>query len=44
MHYFQRPDADYLDSIPSRTSLGGYGGNVEIGKQRRQHAALFAPA
>jgi hypothetical protein len=23
-HYFQRPDADYLDYDPTRTSLGGY--------------------
>ncbi len=33
VHYFQRPDADYLDLDPGRTSLGGYGGNVEIGKR-----------
>jgi hypothetical protein len=32
VHYFQRPDADYLTLDPERTSLGGYGGNFEIGK------------
>jgi hypothetical protein len=32
VHYFQRPDAGYLDFDPSRTSLGGYGGNIEIGR------------
>ena len=44
VHYFQRPDADYLHLDPERTSLGGYGGNFEIGKQRRQQADLFRPA
>jgi hypothetical protein len=33
VHYFQRPDAGYLDLDPGRTSLGGYGGNFEIGKR-----------
>lgn len=32
VHYFQRPDADYLDYDPDRTSLGGWGGNLEIGR------------
>jgi hypothetical protein len=32
VHYFQRPGLDYLSLDPTRTSLGGYGGNVEIGK------------
>jgi hypothetical protein len=31
-HYFQRPDADYLDYDINRTSLSGYGGLIEIGK------------
>jgi hypothetical protein len=33
VHYFQRPDASYLDLDPERTSLGGHGGNFEIGKR-----------
>ena len=32
VHYFQRPDADYLDYDPDRTSLGGWGGNLELGR------------
>ncbi|MCX6557001.1 MAG: DUF5916 domain-containing protein [Candidatus Aminicenantes bacterium] len=32
VHYFQRPDASYLTLDPTRTSLGGYGGNFEAGK------------
>jgi hypothetical protein len=33
VHYFQRPDGDYLRLDPNRTSLGGYGGNFEVGKR-----------
>lgn len=33
IHYFQRPDADYLTVDPTRTALSGTGGAVEIGKQ-----------
>jgi len=33
VHYFQRPDSDYLHLDPERTSLGGFGGNFEIGKR-----------
>ncbi|MDD8027314.1 MAG: DUF5916 domain-containing protein [Acidobacteriota bacterium] len=36
-HYFQRPDADYLEVDPSRTSLSGTGGTFEIGKQGGGH-------
>jgi hypothetical protein len=32
VHYFQRPDADYVTYDPSRTSLSGYAGNIQIGK------------
>jgi hypothetical protein len=32
VHYFQRPDADYVEVDPSRTSLNGYGGNIQAGK------------
>lgn len=30
--YYQRPGADYLGYDTSRTSLGGYGGKIRIGK------------
>jgi hypothetical protein len=33
VHYFQRPGLDYLHLDQNRTSLGGYGGNFEIGKR-----------
>ncbi|MDX1284932.1 MAG: DUF5916 domain-containing protein, partial [Draconibacterium sp.] len=29
---FQRPDADYVELDPNRTSLGGHGGKLAIGK------------
>lgn len=29
--YFQRPDADYLEFDPHRTSLSGHGGNLSVG-------------
>ncbi len=32
VRYFQRPDADYLEFDPTRTSLGGWGGNLELGR------------
>lgn len=32
VHYFQRPDADYVEVDPERTSLNGFGGNVQTGK------------
>lgn len=32
VHYYQRPDADYVSVDPTRTSLNGYGGNVQAGK------------
>ena len=32
IHYFQRPDADYVELDPERTSLNGFGGNVQAGK------------
>jgi len=31
-HYYQRPDADYLDYDPLRTSLGGYTASVRADK------------
>ncbi len=32
VHLFQRPDADYLEVDPTRTSLNGFGGNIQAGK------------
>ena len=37
VHYFQRPDADYLTLDPTRTSLSGTGGTAEFGKQGGGH-------
>lgn len=31
-HYYQRPDANYMNYDPNRTSLSGQGGRVKIGK------------
>jgi hypothetical protein len=32
IHYFQRPDADYVEVDPSRRNLNGHGGNIQGGK------------
>lgn len=32
LRYFQRPDADYLNYNPNRTTLTGYGGDLAFGK------------
>ena len=32
VHYYQRPDADYITYDPERTSLSGHAGNVQVGK------------
>jgi hypothetical protein len=32
IHNFQRPDADYVEYDPTRTSLNGFGGNLMTGK------------
>ena len=32
VHYYQRPDADYVEVDPTRTSLSGHGGNIQAGK------------
>jgi hypothetical protein len=34
VHYFQRPDADYLGVDSSRTGLSGYAGRVSLNKQK----------
>ena len=31
-HYFQRPDATHVEVDPTRTSLSGHGGTVDVGK------------
>ncbi len=32
VHYYQRPDADYIEVDTTRTSLNGHGGNIQAGK------------
>jgi hypothetical protein len=32
IHNFKRPDADYTEYDPTRTSLSGFGGNLMVGK------------
>jgi len=44
VHYFQRPDADYLGVDPNRTSLSGTGGTLEFGKQGGGHWLFVAGA
>ncbi len=31
-HYFQRPDAEHVTYDPTRTSLAGHAGNIQLGK------------
>ncbi len=33
-HYFQRPDADYLELDPARTSLSGWAGRITLNKEK----------
>jgi len=40
--YFQRPDADYLSVDPRRTSLAGYGGTFDFGKDGGGHLRFSA--
>ena len=35
--YFQRPDADYVEIDPSRTSLSGYNGFLELARNSGRH-------
>jgi hypothetical protein len=44
LRYYQRPDADYVALDPTRTSLAGYGGTAEIGKQGGGHWMYMAGA
>lgn len=32
VHYYQRPDADYVEVDPTLTTLTGYGGTIQAGK------------
>ncbi len=32
VHYYHRPDADYLNFDPTRTSLYGHGGSIDFGR------------
>ena len=32
IHFYQRPDADYIEVDPTRISLNGFGGNIQTGK------------
>jgi hypothetical protein len=34
MHYYQRPDADYVQVNPTATSLSGWGGKFSLAKQQ----------
>jgi hypothetical protein len=34
LHYFQRPDADYLELDPGATSLSGWSGRLALNKQK----------
>jgi len=36
-HYFQRPDADYVDYDTTRTSLSGYRAQLELARQSAVH-------
>ena len=35
--YYQRPDADYIELDPTRTSLGGYAGHASLNKIAGKH-------
>jgi len=40
VHYFQRPDAEYLDYNSERTSLSGWGGYISGGKRSGKFRAI----
>ncbi len=44
LRYYQRPDADYVEVDPARTSLAGHGGTIEIGRQGGGHWKYMAGA
>ena len=39
-HYYQRPDADYIELDPDRTSLDGHMGSIAIQKNGALHGSL----
>jgi hypothetical protein len=39
-HYYQRPDADYLEYDPNKTSLDGYIGEIALQKNGGLHGSL----
>ena len=39
-HYYQRPDADYVEFDPDRTSLDGHMGEIALQKNGALHASL----
>lgn len=41
LHYFQRPDATHVDIDPEATSLSGWGGHVQVAKQRGNVLWIF---
>jgi hypothetical protein len=41
LHYFQRPDASYVEVDPAATSLSGWGGRLQIAKQRGNFLWVF---
>ena len=42
VHYYQRPDADYIELDPNATSLGGHAGSVSVRQDRRREACASA--
>ncbi len=42
MHYYQRPDADHIELNPEATSLSGWGGRFQLGKQQGNTLLSFA--
>ena len=40
VHYYQRPDADYVELDPNATSLSGHAGSVNRQQDRRREGAL----
>jgi hypothetical protein len=44
VRYFQRPDAEHVSVDPTRTSLSGHGGTVQVGKGGSGHIKFSAGA
>jgi hypothetical protein len=41
-HYYQRPDAEHVEVDPAATSLSGWGGRLNVGKQNGSFLFLFS--